>query len=54
MRTTVAENLETVNVRLPEELLKIIDQLVERGIFSSRSEAIRDFCREYAQEATRG
>ncbi|MBR9701264.1 ribbon-helix-helix protein, CopG family, partial [Candidatus Woesearchaeota archaeon] len=31
--------LETVNVRLPEEILKVLDSLVERGLFSSRSEA---------------
>jgi Arc/MetJ-type ribon-helix-helix transcriptional regulator len=39
--------LETLNVRLPDEVIKILDQLVEKGLFANRSEAIREFCREY-------
>ncbi len=30
-----------VSVKMPKELLKEIDRLVEKGIFTSRSEAIR-------------
>lgn len=30
-----------VSVKLPKELLREIDKLVEQGFFSSRSEAIR-------------
>ncbi|HIH24841.1 TPA: ribbon-helix-helix protein, CopG family [Candidatus Woesearchaeota archaeon] len=48
-----SDGLEAVNVRLPDELLRAIDLLVKKGVFSSRSEAIREFCREYAIEAQR-
>jgi Arc/MetJ-type ribon-helix-helix transcriptional regulator len=44
------KHLETINVRLPEEILKILDELVERGLFANRSEAIREFAREYVLE----
>ena len=40
-------DIEILNVRLPSEIVKWLDTLVERGIYKSRSEAIRDFCREY-------
>lgn len=30
-----------VSVKMPKELLKELDKLVEEGMFSSRSEAIR-------------
>ena len=42
--------LETLNVRLPDEIIKILDQLVARGLFANRSEAIREFVREYVLE----
>ena len=42
--------LETLNVRLPDELIKVLDQLVIKGIFANRSEAIREFVREYVLE----
>lgn len=48
-----SDGLETVNVRLPDELLKVLDELVKRGLFANRSEAIREFCREYALESRR-
>ena len=38
-----------VNVRLPEQLVKWLDSLVEQGIYASRSEAVRDFCRKYVE-----
>lgn len=43
--------LETVNVRLPDEIIRILDDLVAKGIFSSRSEAIREFARQYVIES---
>jgi metal-responsive CopG/Arc/MetJ family transcriptional regulator len=46
-------DLETINVRLPEEVIRVLDQLVEKGVFANRSEAIREFCREYVLEAKR-
>jgi Arc/MetJ-type ribon-helix-helix transcriptional regulator len=42
---------ETIAVRLPREVVDILDALVERELFSNRSEAIREFCREYLREA---
>ena len=51
------EGLETVNVRLPDEIIRILDDLVAKGLYSSRSEAIREFSREYVvrhEEARRG
>ena len=39
-----------LNVRLPDEVIRILDSLVEKKLFSSRSEAIRDFLREHLEE----
>ena len=39
--------IETINVRLPTEVVGWLDSLVKRGIYKSRSEAIRDFSRAY-------
>lgn len=41
---------ETLTVRLPSEVLAMLDELVKQKLFSSRSEAIREFCREYVLE----
>jgi len=32
----------TVSIKLPREILELLDKLVADGIYSSRSEAIRD------------
>ena len=40
-------NTKTVNVRLPENIVRILDELVDKGYFSSKSEAIRFFIRKY-------
>jgi Arc/MetJ-type ribon-helix-helix transcriptional regulator len=40
---------ETLTVRLPDEIVRILDSLVERGLFSNRSEAIREFLRDYVE-----
>ena len=42
--------VEVVNVRLPEEVIRMLDSLVEKHIFNSRSEAIREFAREYVMQ----
>ena len=39
-------NLSVINVRLPKEIVEWLDSLVARGIYKSRSEAIREFSRE--------
>lgn len=36
-----------LNVRLPEEIISWLDEIVKKKIFNSRSEAIREFSREY-------
>jgi Arc/MetJ-type ribon-helix-helix transcriptional regulator len=39
--------IRTITVRLPDEATKWLDSLVKSGIYKSRSEAIREFAREY-------
>jgi metal-responsive CopG/Arc/MetJ family transcriptional regulator len=48
------ENVETeiVNIRVPKDLILELDTLVKKRVFNSRSEAIREFAREYVQEQT--
>ena len=41
----------TLNIRLPQEVVDLLDKLVAQKLFANRSEAIREFCREYVQEA---
>jgi len=46
----VSKKSQVLNIRLPEELILELDNLVEKRIFKSRSEAIREFARQYVQE----
>ena len=39
-----------VQIRVTEKLIEMIDKLVESGIYSNRSEAIRDAIRKHVQE----
>ena len=39
--------VELINVRLPSQIVKWLDSLLGKGIYKSRSEAIRDFLRSY-------
>jgi len=48
------EGLETITVRLPDEILRILDELVAKGLYANRSEAIREFVREYVNGARHG
>ena len=41
-----------LTTRLPSHLIKWIDKLVGEGIYKSRSEAIRDFLRDYVLEVS--
>jgi Arc/MetJ-type ribon-helix-helix transcriptional regulator len=41
---------EVLNVRLPDDIIKWIDSLVHKGIYNSRSEALRHFIREYISD----
>ena len=38
--------IQTLNVRLPKEMVSWLDSLVSKGIYKSRSEAIRDYVRK--------
>ena len=38
--------MQTVQVRLTDEQLRLIDEKVKEGIYPSRSEAIRDYVRK--------
>lgn len=49
----MAATTETVNIRLPREVAAILDALVKRKLFANRSEAIREFCRDYLREVAR-
>lgn len=39
--------METLQIRMPEEQVDEIDLLVKKGIYASRSEAIRTMIREF-------
>jgi Arc/MetJ-type ribon-helix-helix transcriptional regulator len=41
------QQISILNVRLPRQAVKWLDSLVAKGIYASRSEAIRDFIRDY-------
>ncbi|MEM0230905.1 MAG: ribbon-helix-helix domain-containing protein [Candidatus Woesearchaeota archaeon] len=47
------QNKETkvLNIRFSPEIIRWLDSLVEKKIYSSRSEAIRDFLREFVLKA---
>jgi metal-responsive CopG/Arc/MetJ family transcriptional regulator len=38
---------EAINIRLSEELVNWLDSLVKQKLYRNRSEAIREFAREY-------
>jgi len=42
--------LERVSLRLPSELIMRIDRLVERGLFKSRSQLVKQALREMLKE----
>ncbi|MFA5797005.1 MAG: ribbon-helix-helix domain-containing protein [Candidatus Woesearchaeota archaeon] len=44
------DNIEIINIRLSSELLKKVDELIREGSYSSRSEVIRELCRNYVLE----
>lgn len=43
-------DVDIINIRLPKEIVLWLDSLVEKGIYSNRSEAVREFCREFVEE----
>ncbi|MCD6590130.1 ribbon-helix-helix protein, CopG family [Candidatus Woesearchaeota archaeon] len=46
-------NTRIINVRLPETLLRLLEDLVNSGYFSSKSEAVRFFIRQYLERGDR-
>ena len=48
------DDIHILNVRLPEEILTWLDSLVAAHIYGSRSEAVRDFMREYVRKRRNG
>jgi len=51
MKQPMTQQIHILNVRLPDDTITWIDQLVKSGVYNSRSEAIRDFLRDYMKEA---
>lgn len=43
-------DIETLNVRLPKEVVAWLDFLVKKGLYKSRSEVIRDLMRKRVEE----
>ncbi len=44
------EKIEIINIRLPDKIISMLDSLVDEGLFNSRSEAVREFSRQYIEE----
>lgn len=45
------QGVAIVSVRLPRPVVDWLDKLAERGIYKSRSEAVREFVRSYVLSA---
>ncbi|GEM_PF-1012926 len=46
--------ITALNVRLPAEIVSWLDSIVEKGIYKSRAEAIRDQIRDYVHGRAKG
>ena len=42
--------IDVLNVRLSGEMVSWLDAQIDQGIYKSRSEALRDFIRDYLEE----
>ena len=47
----MAQEIRVLNVRLSKDVIEWVDSQVKKGIYNSRSEAIRNFVRDHIQEA---
>ena len=47
------QKAEVINIRLPKEIVKQLDSLIDGNLYNTRSEIIRQFLREYVQEQRR-
>ncbi|MBR9677151.1 ribbon-helix-helix protein, CopG family [Candidatus Woesearchaeota archaeon] len=43
------KEVAVINVRLPKEIVSWLDSLIKKNQYSSRSEALREFAREYVE-----
>ncbi len=50
----MTKDIHLLNVRLQPEVIKWIDSLVEAEIYNNRSEAIREFIRDYVRSKQDG
>jgi len=46
--------ITVLNVRLPSDIAQWLDSLVKKGIYKSRSEAVREFSRSYVERNKNG
>ena len=44
------QKTEIINVRIPKEIVKKIEVIIQKNLFTSRSELIRQFLREYVSK----
>jgi len=44
------EDAQILNVRLPQDIISWLNSLVKKGLYKSKSEAIRDFMRDYLRK----
>ena len=42
--------MQTLQIRLPDEILKKVDELVQQGFYSSRSDFLKEATRRYIME----
>ena len=45
-KQNIKQKIDVLNVRLPEDIVEWLDSLIESGVYSSRSELIRDILRD--------
>lgn len=43
----VEQDIDILNIRLPDDIINWIDSMIEEGIFSTRSEVIREIVRDF-------
>lgn len=41
------KRVAVINIRLPDEIISWLDSMVDQKIYNSRSEAVREFSRDY-------
>lgn len=49
-KQNIKQDVNILNIRLPDDILDWIDTMINSGIYSSRSELIRDMIREFVNK----